>query len=165
MVSNCCIYDIFHHGAGYVFYSLLSRVQDCLIAVVYSVSTYALKIIDRLVSANASIVIFYSKLNGQNPTNRIKLVRYDNHYKHYLFDNWGAAKGTMNLTYYELELLVLNELEVNIARCRTRHADCLVASSVRSVVLDALKARPEAWQYIAGTSCEKFLIEGTMKPP
>ena len=162
--SGCCVFDSFEHTVGYVFYSLVGAVEECMAGVVCCLDDYALRVIDSHLRPGVEAVLFYAKLSGSYQSQRIHLVQIDNHYKHFLFDNWGAAKGTMNTTFYELEARSPDELEVNIALCRTEADGCRVASSVRSKLLWALRARPQAWDLIRGTRCEKALLQGVLEP-
>ena len=161
---GCCVSDEFEHTVGYVFYSLAGAVRECMVGVVCCIDEYALRVIDSQLRPGARAVIFYSKLTGSNPSSRLHLFHLDNHYKHFLFDSWGAARGTMNMTFYELEARSPDELVVNIAACRVSVDECPVARSARSKILWALRARPQAWDILRGTGCEGVLLRGVMEP-
>ena len=84
-------------------------------------------------------------------------MKIDNHYKHYLFDNWGAAKGTNNLNYYELELRSPEELEVEIIDSSLSINNCKLVKEVISKLLWAIKARPQVLAQIEKTKCNQII--------
>jgi hypothetical protein len=146
------------HSVGYYFYSLLTRVEKCLLAVVCCIDSYALRAIDTLLPPSATAIIFYSKLSGHYTSQRINLVEIDNHYKHFLLDDWAAVKGTMNINYYELEAASKDELEIEYLHCpEIRHGECRVYPAVLSKITWALHARPNTLNILEKTGCRKIL--------
>ena len=70
-MSQVCRRDVFEYNVGYIFWSLISRVEKCFAAIVYSIDDYTLKTIESLLTSNAHAVIFYAKHNGIYKSQRI----------------------------------------------------------------------------------------------
>ena len=160
--KECCHREVFEYNAGYPFWSLLASVKECFVGVICCVDEYALRSIDALLSPSARGVIFYAKYSGSYSPRRVGLIQLDNHYKHYLFDDWGVAKGTMNLSFFELEARSADELNVEIALCPVMVSECSIAESVFSVIMWAFRSRPEAWEMVSNTSCASALKENML---